>query len=115
MSSIFALSSPQRNANLGGNDTGGNQMRSADGMHFENVVGIADRNVETGEEFRANVFDCNKPMVVGDHVRVGDKIFQYRGEDSLGCSLFTAEGQTAVEAALGISRSLTARDSKTVD
>lgn len=66
-------------------------MRSTDGMHFINVVAIIDRDAYTGEEFRANVFDCNKPMAVGDHVRVGEKIFQYNGEDNLGLRSLPAE------------------------
>jgi hypothetical protein len=68
-------------------------MRSADGKHFENVVGITDRNPETGEEFNANVLATNKRIAVGENIGVGDKVFQYRGEDNLGCSIFTFPGE----------------------
>jgi hypothetical protein len=62
-------------------------------MHFEHVVGITDRNPETGEEFQANTLDTNKPIAVGEVFGVGEKLFQYRGEDSFGCSIFTRPGQ----------------------
>jgi hypothetical protein len=74
-------------------------MRSEDGKHFENVVGVADR--ETGEEFVANVLDCERPMNVGDKVKVGDKVFQYHGEDSLGRSMFTIAGRPVTDALFG--------------
>jgi hypothetical protein len=35
-------------------------MRSSDGKHFEEVVGVIDRNPETGEEFAANHLDCKR-------------------------------------------------------
>jgi hypothetical protein len=76
-------------------------MRSEDGKHFENVVGIVDRDRETGEEFEGNVFDCNKPMTVGDSVVVNGKAFQYHGEDSFGCSIFTGPRQTIAQVRFG--------------
>jgi hypothetical protein len=68
-------------------------MRSEDGKHFENVVGIVDKAWDTGEEFVPNVFDCNKPLKAGDEVMVGDTMYHYHGEDSLGRSIFTRVGQ----------------------
>ena len=76
-------------------------MRSDDGKHFERVVGVTDRNPETGEEFDANVLNTNKPIVVGENIKVGDKVFQYRGEDSLGCSIFTLPGLLILSARFG--------------
>lgn len=76
-------------------------MRSENGKHFENVIGLIDRNPRTGEEFKANFFDCNKPLVAGNRVMVGDKEYQYHGEDSLGRSVFTLDGRPAIEAVLG--------------
>lgn len=76
-------------------------MRSDGGKHFENVVGVTDRDTLTGEEFTANVLDTNKPIAVGDNIAVGDKVFQYRGEDNLGCSIFTLPGLPILSARLG--------------
>jgi len=76
-------------------------MRSEDGKHFENVVGITDRNPETGQEFEANVLDTENPLNPGDSIRVGETVFQYRGEDNLGCSIFTLPGQSVLSARLG--------------
>jgi hypothetical protein len=69
-------------------------MRSDDGKRFENVVGIVDRDAMSGEELTANVLNCNKSLDVGESIVVGGKVFQYHGEDSCGCSIFTAPGQT---------------------
>jgi hypothetical protein len=68
-------------------------MRSEDGKHFENVVGIKDKAWDAGEEFVASVFDCNKRMNAGDEVMVRDRLYHYHGEDSLGRSIFTLVGQ----------------------
>ena len=68
-------------------------MRREDGKHFENVIGVTERNPATGEEFEANVLDCNKPMAVGDTIPVGGREIQYRGEDSLGHSIFIPPGR----------------------
>ena len=68
-------------------------MRSENGKHFENVVGVTDRNPVTGDEFEASVLNCNKPMAVGDTIPVGGKEIQYRGEDSMGHSIFIAAGR----------------------
>jgi hypothetical protein len=72
-------------------------MRSEDGKHFQDVIGIVDRDRISGEEFEAKVFDCNKSMVAGDEVRVGDRKYQYHGEDSLGRSIFTLSGRPVTD------------------
>ena len=59
-------------------------MRSEDGKRFQNVIGLTDRDLLDGKEFKANVLDCEKPMAVGDSVEVGGEVFHYHGEDSLG-------------------------------
>lgn len=79
-------------------------MRSEDGKHFENVVGVTDRDYQTGDEFEANVLDCERPMNVGDNVKVGDNVFQYHGEDSFGRSIFTIAGRPVTDALLGRTR-----------
>jgi hypothetical protein len=76
-------------------------MRSEDGKHFENVVGITDRDPETGQEFEANVLNTENPLNAGDSISVGEKVFQYRGEDNLGCSIFTLPGQSVLSARCG--------------
>ena len=63
-------------------------MRSADGRHFTNVVGMIDRDREHGLDFEPNVFECNKPVEAGDMVHVGERIFEYLGDDNLGHSIF---------------------------
>lgn len=73
-------------------------MRSQDGKHFENVVGIIDFDPITGKEFDANVFDCNKPMNARDTVMVRDKVFECHGEDNLGRSIFTRAGRPVTDA-----------------
>jgi hypothetical protein len=46
-----------------------------------------------GEEFEPNVLDFDNPMIVGNIIMTSDnKKFEYRGEDSLGRSIFTAPG-----------------------
>jgi hypothetical protein len=79
-------------------------MRSADGKHFDDVLGVKDRDPVTGLEFVANHLDCSRTMVVGDCVRVGGTVICYRGEDSLGRSIFTGLGETVVDALTGGSR-----------
>jgi hypothetical protein len=76
-------------------------MRSDDGKLFQRVVGITDRNIETGEEFAADTLKTNKPIAVGENVGVGDRVYQYRGEDNLGCSIFTLPGQPVLSARFG--------------
>ena len=76
-------------------------MRSEDGKHFENVMGIIDHDRETGQEFVANVLDCQMPMIVGDSILVGKTVYQYHGEDSLQRSIFTGPAQTMVEVVFG--------------
>ncbi|MFZ0882404.1 MAG: hypothetical protein WAN14_03330 [Candidatus Acidiferrales bacterium] len=76
-------------------------MRSDDGKLFQHVVGVTDRNVETGEEFAADTLKTNKPLAVGENIEVGGKVYQYRGEDSLGCSIFTSPGQHVLSARFG--------------
>jgi hypothetical protein len=73
-------------------------MRSKDGKRFERVVGITDTNLETGEEFVADVLNTNKPIAVGQNIEVGGKVFQYRGEDNMGCSIFTLPGMPVISA-----------------
>jgi hypothetical protein len=36
-------------------------------------------------------------MVAGDEVRVGDRKYQYHGEDSLGRSIFTLSGRPVTD------------------
>jgi hypothetical protein len=76
-------------------------MRSQDGKHFENVVGVTDFDRVDGTEFEGNVLDCEKPMGVGDKVLVGDRPFEYHGEDSLGRSVFTRVGQPIADVLFG--------------
>jgi hypothetical protein len=77
-------------------------MRSEDGKHFESVIGVTDHAADTGEEFQPNVLDFENPMAVGNIIITarGDK-FEYRGEDSLGRSIFTAPGRPISEAVFG--------------
>lgn len=66
-------------------------MRSQDGKHFENVVGIKDKAWDTGDEFVAKCVD--KPLNAGDEVMVGDTMYVYHAEDNIGRSIFTRFGQ----------------------
>jgi hypothetical protein len=68
-------------------------MRSEDGKHFENVIGVKNLALDTGEEFEPNVLDFENPMVVGNYIVMADgRRFDYRGEDNLGRSIFTPPG-----------------------
>jgi hypothetical protein len=69
-------------------------MRSEDGKQFQNVVGITDRAIDTGEEFHPNMLKLDFALNVGDTIKMGNgTVYQYRGEDNLGCSIFTLPGQ----------------------
>lgn len=68
-------------------------MRSDDGKHFSNVVGVRDINLETREEFSADTVNSERPLSVDDKVTIGGTVYVYRGEDNLGRSIFTLPGQ----------------------
>ncbi len=66
-------------------------MRLENGMRFDRCVGLQDKDGLDGKVFDANVLTCNdKPLSVGENIRVGGRAYRYDGDDGLGNSLFTA-------------------------
>jgi hypothetical protein len=72
-------------------------MRSEDGKYFSKVVGVRDINLETGAEFSADTVKSERPLSVDDKITIGGTVYVYRGEDNLGCSIFTLPGQLISE------------------
>ena len=66
-------------------------MRLENGMRFDRCIGLQDRDALDGKIFSANVLDCHeKPLTIGESIRVGDRAYRYEGDDNLGNSIFTA-------------------------
>lgn len=66
-------------------------MRSENGMHFDNCVGLQDKSSIDGSIFTANVLTCHdKALNPGESILVGGRAYRYHGDDNLGYSHFTA-------------------------
>jgi hypothetical protein len=65
-------------------------MRLENGMRFDHCIGLQDRDSLDGKIFDANVLTCHdKPLNVGESIRVGGREYRYDGDDNLGNSIFT--------------------------
>jgi hypothetical protein len=65
-------------------------MRLENGMRFDRCVGLQDRDNFDGRVFDADVLTCHdKPLGIGEKIRVGGRAYQYGGDDNLGRSIFT--------------------------
>jgi hypothetical protein len=66
-------------------------VRLENGMRFDHCIGLQDRNGMDGTIFDADGLKCDdKPLSVGESIRVGGRAYQYVGDDNLGNSIFTA-------------------------
>lgn len=65
-------------------------MRLENGMRFDRCIGLQDRDGLDCKLFDANELSCrDKPLSSGENIRVGDRVYRYEGDDSLGNSIFT--------------------------
>lgn len=66
-------------------------MRLENGMRFDRCVGLQDKDALDGKVFDANVLTCHdRPLNVGECIRVGRRAYRYDRDDSFGNSIFTA-------------------------
>lgn len=72
-------------------------MRLDNGMRFENCMGLKARDGANGSVFDVDTYVCHdKPLHVGDYLQsFGVGIFQYRGENNIGNSVFVQAGQSS--------------------
>jgi hypothetical protein len=65
-------------------------MRQENGMRFDRCIGLQDKT-ESGDAFDANVLTCeDKPLNIGEGIRLANRAYRYDGDDNLGNSHFTA-------------------------
>ena len=65
-------------------------MRLENGMRFDHCIGLQERDGLNGTVFNANVLTCDdKPLNIGDGIRVGGRAYRYDGDNSYGNSVFT--------------------------